>query len=323
MTAHISVKNLTKTFKIEQKQTGFWRRLVSIFRPMYTEKLAVDAISFQIQSGERVAFIGPNGAGKSTTIKMLVGILSATSGEARVLGYDPLPDRSKLIREIGVLFGQVSKLWYHLTPQDTFDLFRRLYHIPKEVYQVRLEKFVEVLEIASFVNQPVRKLSLGQRMRAEIVASLLHSPKILFLDEPTIGLDLIAKRKLRESLRKLNEEEGTTIFLTSHDIADVEEVCDRAIIVANGKIAFDGTLDELRRNHIPVRRVELRFARMVNFVLPKDATLISQEGLMVAFEVPNNPAQLQLLFAQFSENPDLEDISITTPPLEEIIAGFY
>ena len=228
----LEATNLSKIFKIPVKKAGFLGGFSNVFHPEYREFSAVHDLSLSIQPGEKVAFLGPNGAGKSTSIKMFTGILTPTTGTIKVDGLDPIKDRSILSYRIGAVFGQISKLYYHLTPIDTFKLFGKMYDMDNAALRTRLDWLIESFDIADYLHTPVRKLSLGERMRAEVVASLIHSPKILFLDEPTIGLDMIAKSKLREVINTINRVENTTILLTSHDIGDIEEVCDRVVIIA-------------------------------------------------------------------------------------------
>ena len=232
----IEVKNLNKNFKVKIKEKGLKGSLKSIIKPKYKTIQAVNNISFDIEEGEMIAFIGPNGAGKSTTIKMLTGILFKDEGEIKVLDLDPSKDRKKLAYKIGTVFGQKEQLWMHLTPYDNFKFFSAIYDIPEKEAEDRITELTNLFEMESFINTPVRNLSLGQRIRSEIVASLIHKPKILFLDEPTIGLDPVVKENIRKLIKKMNKEYNTTIFLTSHDVLDIEKLCKRVIIVNNGGI---------------------------------------------------------------------------------------
>ncbi len=250
----IKVKNLTKNFKIEVKKSWFKNRLKSLFKWEYKNFKAVDNISFEVKPWEKIAFLWPNGAWKSTTIKMLTWILERTSWELSVLWIDPSKDRKKLVYKIWAVFWQISRLWYHLTPKDTFTLFWKMFDIPDEKFEKRMDYLIEEFWIKKFLELPVRKLSLGQRMRCEVVASLIHSPEIIFLDEPTIWLDMIAKEKLREVINKINREENTTIFLTSHDIWDIENICDRVIIINYWKILYDWSLEKLKKKHVETHK---------------------------------------------------------------------
>ncbi|HSJ52361.1 MAG TPA: ATP-binding cassette domain-containing protein, partial [Anaerolineae bacterium] len=256
--AAIDVCQLRKTFKSREKQQGLRGSLRSLFRPASREVEAVAGISFAVEQGERVAFIGPNGAGKSTTIKMLVGILHPTSGEAHVLGKVPWRQRERLAYEIGAVFGQKSQLWYHLPPQDSFDLLAHIYEVPSADYRQRLAHLVELFEIGDYLAAPVRKLSLGERMRCEIAASLLHRPQILFLDEPTIGLDVVVKQRIRDLILELNQQERVTVFLTSHDAGDVEALCKRAMVINHGQVIFDGRVSTLKRDYLHVKTISLK-----------------------------------------------------------------
>jgi ABC-2 type transport system ATP-binding protein len=229
------------------KKTGLLESMKNLFNPSLSEQIAVHPIDFQVEQGEILAFLGSNGAGKSTTIKMLTGILHPTCGRAEVLGFNPWQERKKLAFHIGSVFGQKSQLWYHLPPIDTFELMSRIYELPRGDYQKRRDELIERFELGEFLETPVRKLSLGQRMRCEIAATLLHRPKIVFLDEPTIGLDVVVKHKIRDLIKEMNQEEGTTLFITSHDAGDIEQLCKRAIVINHGKIILDDTVSNLKR----------------------------------------------------------------------------
>src|SRR5690554_5312913 len=259
MTA-IRVHDLRKDFQIKLKEQGLYGSLKSLVRPKYDEVQAVKGINFEVDAGELLAFIGPNGAGKSTTIKMLTGILFPTSGTAEVLGLVPWKDRRELAFSIGSVFGQKSQLWYHLPALDSFHLLRGIYELALDGFQKRLDQVIELFELKEFIQTPVRKLSLGQRMRCEIAASILHKPKVIFLDEPTIGLDVVAKLKIRELIKRLNEEEKTTIFLTSHDAGDIEQLCKRVIVINHGEIILDTSTSYLRHNYLTTKIVNVKFA---------------------------------------------------------------
>lgn len=245
MTPLIQVDKLCKYFRTFQRREGVWGSIKDLFHREYQTIKAVDQISFSIQAGERVGYIGANGAGKSTTIKMLTGILTPTSGTATVGGLSPSRDREQYVRGIGVVFGQRTQLWWDLAVVESFRLLAKIYGVSPAEYTARLKRFDEVLGIGELLHTPVRKLSLGQKMRCELAAALLHSPRLLFLDEPTIGLDVVAKNAIREFLLSINREHGVTLLLTTHDLRDIEELCERVIIIHRGRLLFDGPLDEL------------------------------------------------------------------------------
>lgn len=238
MNLAIEVENLRKVYEVHRRR--------GLFARDKSEVVSVDSVSFSVPEGQALAFVGPNGAGKSTTIRMLTGILTPSSGHARVLGFTPWKDRSKMAFHIGAVFGQRSQLWYHLPAGDTFDLLARIYNLDPADYRKRRSELVERFELGPLLDVPVRKLSLGQRMRAEVAASLLHKPKLLMLDEPTIGLDINARHHLRELIRDWNRNEGLTVFLTSHDTGDIESVAERVIIINHGRLVLDDTVDNLR-----------------------------------------------------------------------------
>lgn len=246
----VKVKDLSKTFRVRQKEKGMKGSIQAMFHPKIAEIRAVDRVSFTVEQGEMLAFIGPNGAGKSTTIKMMTGILYPDSGSVEVLGRDPARKRKQLASEIGTVFGQKEQLWTHLTPYDNFRFFGAIYDLSDREAEARIRELSEVFELGSFLNTPVRNLSLGQRIRCEIVAAFIHKPKILFLDEPTIGLDPVVKENIRSLIRQMNQELHTTIFLTSHDTLDIEKLCSRMIIVNAGQIVLDDSMEHVRRRYL-------------------------------------------------------------------------
>ena len=255
MTIAVDVQDLTKSFRTRMPRGGGARaRVADVFAPVSRDVLAVDRISFRIGAGERIAFIGPNGAGKSTTLKILAGILHPTSGHIEVAGLVPSRDRHALGFAIGTVFGQRSQLWYNLAARDTLELLAHVYEIPRDAWRARLAELTDAFALGPLLSRPVRQLSLGERMRCEIAASLLHSPRVLFLDEPTIGLDVTAKAAIRELLHRRSREEGTTLLLTSHDTGDIEEVCDRVIVIHRGRILLDATVAEMKQRYLPPKR---------------------------------------------------------------------
>jgi ABC-2 type transport system ATP-binding protein len=259
----IQVTNLSKTFRTLKRKSGLVGAIRNLFSIDYEEIKAVDRISFEVAPGELVGFIGPNGAGKSTTIKMLTGILHPTAGEVVVDGLVPQNERVRNSKKIGVIFGQRGQLMWDIPPGDSFELMRKMYAIPKTRFEANLQQFVELLELEEFMERPVRQLSLGQRMRCELVAVLLHDPKIVYLDEPTIGIDVVAKERIREFILHLHQERGTTIILTTHDISDIERLCQRVIIIDKGRLIYDGTLAEIKRRYGRLRRVVFSLANGV------------------------------------------------------------
>lgn len=319
----IEIKHLTKEFISVAKKRGFVNKLKGIFKSEKTKLRAVDNISFNVKRGEIIGFIGPNGAGKSTTIKMLTGILFPTRGEIKVLGYNPQKQRRDLAFRIGTVFGQKPQLWLHLPPIDTFYLFSKVYEIDKREFEARLKKLVDLFEIKKFLNTPVRKLSLGQRMRCELVASLLHNPEVIFLDEPTIGLDIIAKKKIRMHLKKLNEEEGTTIILTSHDLEDIERICKRVVIINKGQIVLDGEMEKIKkfmRNKI----VELYFEEKIESLrIPAGVKVISKNPFKVVLEVNTDKIKIVKLLEIILSKYEIADLVIREVPIEEIIEDIY
>ncbi|PTX60713.1 ABC-2 type transport system ATP-binding protein [Melghirimyces profundicolus] len=276
----IEARGLTKEFKVYQSRSGLTGAFRDLFNRQYRTIRAVNGIDLTIEPGEIVGYIGENGAGKSTTIKMLTGILEPTGGCLRVNGYDPHREREEFVRTIGVVFGQRSQLWWDIAVKESFRLLKKLYRLSGEGYRQHLDRLVEVLEIGPFLDQPVRKLSLGQRMRCELAAALLHQPRLLFLDEPTIGLDVLVKENIRRFLKQVNAEYGTTILLTTHDLSDIEALCSRVVMLDKGNIIYDGDLERLRTQWGDGRRLILELKEEVpSFVLNEKT-----RGLSVKWE---------------------------------------
>lgn len=320
----IQVRDLRKTFQTKRKQPGLAGSLKAVFKPEFATVEAVKGISFELETGELLAFIGPNGAGKSTTIKMLTGILYPSGGQASVLGLAPWKDRRKLAYRIGSVFGQKPQLWYHLPPADTFHLFARIYELDAKAFQDRLHFLVEAFDIGDLLNTPVRKLSLGQRMKCEIAASLLHRPQVIFLDEPTIGLDVVAKQQIRDTIKLLHERENTTIFLTSHDAGDVESLCKRVIVVNYGQVIFDDRVSALKRRYLTRKVVGVRFAeRLQNgFALEGVEVLkVGDYGVKLQFDTRQTP--VESVMQRLLDAHQVVDITVNDPPMEEIIRSIY
>jgi len=319
----IQVHQLTKTFVTREKQAGLRSSVRTLFRPVRRETQAVKSITFSVEEGERVAFIGPNGAGKSTTIKMLVGILYPTAGEAQVLGKVPWRERQRLAYQIGAVFGQKSQLWYHLPPADSFDLLARIYELDRPAYRQRLAYLVELFEVGDYLRVPVRKLSLGERQRCEIVASLLHRPRILFLDEPTIGLDVVVKQRIRDLILELNHQEGVTIFLTSHDAGDVEVLCKRAMVINHGEVIYDGRVSTLKRDYIRTKTVSLKLGQPWQGFDGPGVQVLKHKGYGVKLEVDTAIVPIEEVVGQLLTRYAIADINVDNPPMEEIIACIY
>ena len=320
--AIIEVKNLSKKFKVKTKEKGLKGSLKSIFKPKFKTINAVKNISFEVEKGEIIAFIGPNGAGKSTTIKMLTGILFADSGSVEVMGINPTKNRKKLAYEIGTVFGQKEQLWMHLTPYDNFKFFSAIYDIPNSVAEKRIDNLKMLFELDEFIDTPVRNLSLGQRIRCEIVASLIHEPKVLFLDEPTIGLDPVVKENIRTLIKRMNKELKTTIFLTSHDVGDIEKLCKRVIIINDGKIVMDDSMENLKYHYLNKKIVEAKMKEKVNLDEKSGLTILKDKGYNLKIEVDTKIKSIADAIKLL--DPDkIVDINISNTPLEDIISDIY
>lgn len=318
----IKVDSLCKTFEVKTNEVGLKGSMKSIFSPNYREINAVNSISFEVEKGEILAFIGPNGAGKSTTIKMLTGILYPSSGQIEVLGMNPSKQRKELSYKIGTVFGQKSQLWFHLPPLDSFNLLGNIYDIDKAKLKKRIELLKEIFEIGELMDVPVRKLSLGQRIRCEIAASILHEPEIIFLDEPTIGLDVVVKQKIRELILQLNKEEKTTIFLTSHDAGDIEQLCKRAIIINHGEVVLNETIKSLKHDFLNKKVIHIKYNEIVNM----DSCyldIIKNNGNALKVKVDTSKQDIEEVLTTLIKCGKVVDITISEPPLEEIIAHIY
>lgn len=317
----IEVQNLRKEFVSKKRATKPDGKRY-FFKKEKQIKNAVDDISFSVEEGESLAFIGPNGAGKSTTIKMLTGILYPTSGSINILGFNPSKDRIKLSYNIGSVFGQKEQLWVHLSAYENFKFFGSIYDIKKKELEERINELAEIFEITSFMHQSVKSLSLGQRMKCEMVASLLHKPKMLFFDEPTIGLDPIAKETLRKLIKKINKELKTTIFLTSHDVGDIEEVCKRVIIINNGKIVLDDSMKNLKYHHLNKKIVDVNLKNDVKIKEKDGIKVLKAKDTLYKIEVDMNKSTIEELLGLFKAD-DIQDITISSTPLEDIIKDIY
>ncbi len=319
----IKVTLLRKEFRAKQKEPGFRGSVQAIIRPTYTKVEAVRGISFQVEPGELLAFIGPNGAGKSTTIKMLTGILHPSCGEAQVLGMTPWIARQQLAHSIGSVFGQKSQLWYHLPPMDSFRLLSSIYELEHRVYKVRIDELIEMFELTELLKTPVRKLSLGQRMRCEIAASVLHRPKVLFLDEPTIGLDVVAKLKIREFIQRLNQEDGTTVFLTSHDASDIEHLCKRVMVVNHGDLILDVATSYLKHGYLSSKIIGIRLAEPTDSIQVAGAEIMKHTHKGVKIKVNTKLFPIDRVLIDVMQQAKVADINVSDLSMEEIIRDIY
>ncbi|MBP9700609.1 ABC transporter ATP-binding protein [Candidatus Woesebacteria bacterium] len=318
----ISVKNLSKTFQITQKDPGFWGSVQSFFHRKTIPMTAVDGVSFAIDSGELVGFIGPNGAGKTTTLKMLSGLLYPSEGKVKVLGYTPFERKREFLRQISLVMGQKNQLWWDLPAIDTFLLNKEIYEIDEANFKKTLDRLVDLLDVGSVLKTPVRKLSLGQRMKMELIAALLHQPKVLFLDEPTIGLDVVAQASMREFIKEYNKTYEATIILTSHYMEDVKELCKRVIMIDHGKVLFDGALTDLITKHTKWRRITLRLEKKV------DEKSLSAFGILKKNEYPivvldvERDATKRIASTILATLP-VADIEISEPKIEDVIRDVF
>ncbi|MFD7523512.1 ABC transporter ATP-binding protein [Paenibacillus chitinolyticus] len=325
----IEVKDLRKEFRVQKSRSGLKGAFRDLFDREYNQVTAVKDISFEIPEGEICGYIGENGAGKSTTIKMLTGILVPTSGHLQVNGYIPYKDREAFVKGIGVVFGQRSQLWWDIGVIESFQLLKKVYRVPENDFKARLDELSDRLQLGELLSRPVRKLSLGQRMRCELAASLLHNPAIVFLDEPTIGLDIVVKTEIREFLKSLNQRYGTTILLTTHDLQDIEALCSRVIMLDDGRIIYDGGLDQLKETWGKGKEVVLQF----NDPVPLENLKLLTEGLDVTWEqdsaldarvfIPQRSANVSDVLARIVGVVQIADIRILETNTDDIVREIY
>lgn len=319
----IEVRDLTKVYRVFQKREGLAASLKSLFRREYKTVTAVGGVSFSIRQGEMVAFLGPNGAGKTTTLKLLSGLIYPTSGTAKVLGFTPWQREIAYRRRFSLVMGQKNQLWWDLPAQESFRLHEAIYHIEPAAFQRRLDELTDLLEVRKLVGQPVRELSLGERMRMELIAALLHSPDLLLLDEPTIGLDVVSQRKVQEFLKHYQRERQITVLLTSHYMKDVEALCDRAVIINQGLIQHDGPLASIVGRFSQTKVIELQFASELpaNSELERFGTVFDIKSPRLKLRIPRSEVA-QTLTALLSRY-EIEDVSVQDRPLEEVIAEVF
>ena len=319
----IKVEGLSKSFRVARRSAGLGQAVKALFHREYTTVEALKDVSFSIDSGEIVGYIGPNGAGKSTTIKVMSGILVPDGGQCSIMGRTPWSERIKHVRDIGVVFGQRSQLWWDVPVADSYELLKDIYKIPKREYCENLEQLVEELDIGGIINTPVRQLSLGQRMRCEIAASLLHSPKVLFLDEPTIGLDAVSKIAVRRFISRINKEKGVTVILTTHDMNDIEALAERVLLIGKGKILYDGSLNSLRNRFDKQKIITLDYHEKNTPIHIAGAELLSWTPVRAVLGVDMQKTVVSDVISQLSGQVELTDVVIEAQPIEEIIVQLY
>ena len=320
---YINVQKLTKYFKIKVRDKGLINALKAFFKPKYRIVEAVNNISFGIEKGEILGFIGPNGAGKSTTIKMLCGILQPDSGSINVGGMNPFKNRKQYVSRIGVVFGQKSQLWWDIPVIETFELLKAIYKVPQDEYEKTKEQLIDKLNLQNLLDVPVRQLSLGQRMRCELAAALLHNPDILFLDEPTIGLDAVSKVQLRQFVKELNEEKKTTIILTTHDMTDIEELAKRVVVIGKGKLLYDGELSKIKTKFQSTKKLEIVYTNLKS--RPNiQSKILKQNDNKVVIEVESKGSEsISNIIEKYSKVCQIQDVNIHENNIDNIILQMY
>ena len=319
----IQLEGISKSFKVAERSAGFKQAAKALFVRKHRTVEALSDISFTINEGEIVGYIGPNGAGKSTTIKVMSGVLVPDRGKCSIMGYNPWKDRAAYVKNIGVVFGQRSQLWWDVPVIDSYELLRDIYKIPRAEYKSNLDMLIDTLDLQSIIHMPVRQLSLGQRMRCEIAASLLHSPKVLFLDEPTIGLDAVSKIAVRQFIKTINEQKGVTVILTTHDMHDIEALANRILMIGKGTLLYDGSLQELRSRFGTQRTITIDFERHGQPVYIAGTEQLSWTPERAVYSFDNEQIQVAQVIAKLSEQVNLLDVSIDTKPIDEIIVQLY
>jgi len=322
----IKLEAIGKSFKVAKRPAGFREAVKAFFSREHTIVEALRDISFTVREGEIVGYIGPNGAGKSTTVKIMCGVLVPDAGSCSIMGYTPWKDRVRYVRHIGVVFGQRSQLWWDVPVIDSFELLRDIYAIPPDAYRKNLDRLAEWLDLADLLRTPVRQLSLGQRMRCEIAASLLHEPAILFLDEPTIGLDAESKRAVRQFIRMINRERGVTVILTTHDMHDIEALADRILMIGKGMLLYDGSLSDLRSRYGTRKTIAVEYKGGADAVPPIDAPgvqCLSRSPGRAVYAFDSDRIDITDLINRLSAVGELADVEIGSPPVDELILRLY
>ena len=319
----ITVRNLSKTFKVVKRDSGLKNAFKSLIKRNICEIKAVSDMSFDIEKGEIVAYIGPNGAGKSTTIKMLTGILKPDSGEIIVDGFNPFNNRIEYVKNIGVVFGQKSQLWWDIPVEESFLLLKDIYKVGDDDYNIRKDELVKLLNLKDILKTPVRQLSLGQRMRAEIAASLIHDPKILFLDEPTIGLDAVSKVEVRKFIKEINKRKKVTIILTSHDMTDIEALTDRLIVIGHGKKLYDGRLLDIKKKFNKNKKVEILFKKIESIPNIKNTEIIKKSKNRIILNVDMEKNTISKVIREYSKVCEIDDVNVYEEDIDNIIVKLY
>jgi len=321
----IQVKNLKKQFRTFKKEAGLMQTIKSLINREYVTVDALAGVSFNVRKGEIRGFIGPNGAGKSTTIKILSGILYPNFGEVNVNNYEPWSNREKYVKTIGVVFGQKQQLSLDLPAVDTFQLNKTLYEIPESNFKKNLDHYVKLMDLTEIIKRPVRQLSLGEKMKCELISSLLHDPVVVFLDEPTIGLDLISKEKIRNFIKQINKEKGTTFLLTTHDLDDIENLCENILILNKGRIVFDGELSALKDQVIKTKILDIKFREKVKDYgnVPEGIKILHEDNYSIKLEVDRNKHEIEKVLSYIIKHYPLMDINVSSPEIETIIKRIY
>lgn len=319
----IELKNINKTFKVVKKTSGAKEAFKAMFHREYKEIEALKNLSLKVNEGEIVGYIGPNGAGKSTSIKVMSGILTPDSGECNIMGYTPWKDRRRYVKNIGVVFGQRSQLWWDVPVMDSFLLLKDIYNIPEKTFLENVGMLTDMLNLKEFINQPLRQLSLGQKMRAEIAGSLLHNPQLLFLDEPTIGLDAITKLSVRNFIKTINKEKGTTIMLTTHDMNDIDAITDRVVLIGKGRILYDGSFEQIKKKYGKNKILTVSFENEAEPIEISGAILTKTERNQATYTVDTGTVSIAEIINRLSEKKQLTDVDVKSQAIEEIVASLY
>ena len=319
----IELKNINKTFRVVKKTSGAREAFKAMFHREYKEIEALKDLSLKVNEGEIVGYIGPNGAGKSTSIKVMSGILTPDSGECSIMGYTPWKDRRRYVKNIGVVFGQRSQLWWDVPVMDSFLLLKDIYNVPEKTFRENVDMLTEMLNLNEFINQPLRQLSLGQKMRAEIAGSLLHNPQLLFLDEPTIGLDAITKLSVRNFIKTINKEKGTTIMLTTHDMNDIDAITDRVVLIGKGRILYDGSFEQIKKKYGNNKTLTVSFENEAEPIEISGAVLTKIDRNQATYTVDTGTVSIAEIINRLSEKTQLTDVDVKSQAIEEIVASLY